>query len=106
MQPQPQPSRRPESPEGPIRLAVPEADSARHLHGAAPPVAPLLLTPPEAAKALRIGRRKLWELTKDGEIRAVRLGRSVRYDPRELQSWVDKISGRGENAAPGMEAGK
>jgi excisionase family DNA binding protein len=49
----------------------------------------LLLKPPEAAKVLRISERTLWELKKQGEIRHVQIGRSVRYDPRDLQAWIE-----------------
>jgi excisionase family DNA binding protein len=49
-----------------------------------------LLTPPEAAKALAIGQRKLWELTNCGALPAVRIGRSVRYDVRDLAAFIDR----------------
>jgi excisionase family DNA binding protein len=56
-----------------------------------PPLAvQLLLTPPQAAKALAICQRKLWELTKRGIIRATRIGRAVRYDVRDLTAFVDR----------------
>jgi excisionase family DNA binding protein len=51
---------------------------------------PLLLAPPEAAKALAIGQRKLWELTNRGIIPAVRIGRAVRYDVRDLAAFIDR----------------
>lgn len=88
-----------------IRLAVPAPAEPARPRGAAPPVAPLLLTPPEAAKALRIGRRRLWELTKSGAVRAVRIGRSVRYTPAALQAWVDSVAENGYNGPPDTEAG-
>ncbi|HRT42249.1 MAG TPA: helix-turn-helix domain-containing protein [Phycisphaerae bacterium] len=56
----------------------------------APKVAQLLLKPAEAAKALGIGSRTLWGLTKAGEIACVRVGRSVRYATADLQAWVEK----------------
>jgi excisionase family DNA binding protein len=49
---------------------------------------PLLLTPRDAAKLLAIGERTLWGLTQSGEIRAVRVGRLVRYSLTELEAWV------------------
>ncbi|MFQ5734470.1 MAG: helix-turn-helix transcriptional regulator [Planctomycetaceae bacterium] len=50
----------------------------------------LLLTAPQAAKALAISPRKLWGLTASGEIPHVRIGRrSVRYPVDELQRWID-----------------
>ena len=50
----------------------------------------LLLTPREAAEALRISDRKLWGLTASGEIPCVRIGRSVRYDISDLQGWIEE----------------
>ena len=49
---------------------------------------PLLLRVPEAAKVLAISPRKLWELTNCGDIPCVRIGRAVRYDPRDLRDWI------------------
>lgn len=48
----------------------------------------LLLTPKQAAAALAVSERTLWQLCKDGELRCVRIGRAVRYDLGELQSWI------------------
>jgi excisionase family DNA binding protein len=54
----------------------------------------LLLKPKEAAAALGISERTLWQLTKDGGIPSVLIGggkdrQVVRYDPRDLQAWID-----------------
>jgi len=49
----------------------------------------LLLSPREAAKLLSISERTLFTLTKAGEIRAVRFGRNVRYDPADLRAWIE-----------------
>ena len=49
----------------------------------------LLMTPRQAAEALSISPRKLWGLTASGEVRCVRIGRSVRYDRGDLQDWID-----------------
>ncbi len=49
----------------------------------------LLLTPKQAADALAISPRKLWGLTASGHICAVRIGRSVRYDPLDLREYID-----------------
>ena len=43
----------------------------------------------DAARALAISERMLWERTKRGEIPCVRIGRSVRYSPADLQTWID-----------------
>jgi excisionase family DNA binding protein len=50
----------------------------------------LLLRPEEAAESLGISERALWTLTNSGEINRVKIGRSVRYDPRDLKAWIDK----------------
>jgi excisionase family DNA binding protein len=54
------------------------------------PIPKLLLTAPEAAEALSVCPRTLWELTHSGEIPVVRIGRLVRYDVRALQRWIDE----------------
>jgi excisionase family DNA binding protein len=54
--------------------------------------APLALRSREAAKALGISPRLLWQLTKDGHIPCVRVGngkrRSILYPLAELQAWL------------------
>ena len=51
----------------------------------------LLIIPREAAHALSISPRTLWQLTNEGTIPCVRIGRSVRYDLRDLQAWIDRL---------------
>lgn len=48
-----------------------------------------LLKSREAAGYLNISERKLWDLTQRGEIPHIPIGRAVRYDPRDLQAWVE-----------------
>lgn len=57
---------------------------------------PLLWTSRQAAKALAISERKLWDLTDTGAIPCVRIGRAVRYDPSDIRAWIDaqKRNGR------------
>ena len=50
----------------------------------------LLLNPREAAAALAISPRKLWDMTSSGEIPHIRLGRSVRYPLDDLRCWIDR----------------
>lgn len=52
----------------------------------------LALRPKEAAKALGIGDRKLWELTADSTsgIPHCRFGRCLVYPVDELRAWVAK----------------
>ena len=59
------------------------------------PITRLLLTPAEAAAALRISPRLLWSKTKIGEIPCIRIGKAVRYAPSHLQAWIDGASGPG-----------
>jgi excisionase family DNA binding protein len=57
-----------------------------------PTTSPLALRPAQAAKALGISPRLLWQLTHDGVIPAVRVGsgkrKSVIYPVADLQSWL------------------
>ena len=49
----------------------------------------LLLSTREAAQALAISQRTLWQLTKDGEIESIKVGkRSVRYPVSALNKWI------------------
>jgi excisionase family DNA binding protein len=56
--------------------------------------APLALRPREAAKALGISARHLWQLTKDGHIPCVRVGsgarKTVLYPVADLQTWLTR----------------
>lgn len=48
-----------------------------------------LLTTKEAAMILRVSERSLWTLTSPrGPIRAVRMGRSVRYSPQVIEDYI------------------
>lgn len=44
---------------------------------------------PEVAEVLRIARSRAYELIADGEVPAVRIGRSVRVNRRELDRWLE-----------------
>jgi excisionase family DNA binding protein len=52
---------------------------------------PLLLTPEEAAEALRIGRTTVYALIKAGDLRPVHIGRSCRLSRAELERYVDRL---------------
>jgi excisionase family DNA binding protein len=58
------------------------------------PPATLALRPREAAKALGISPRLLWQLTKDGRVPCVRVGgvkrHTVLYPLSELQAWLSQ----------------
>jgi len=61
-----------------------------------------ILTSREAQRLLKIGRTKLWALTKDGSLPAYRIGEgktsALRYKKTELIRWLDanRISARRE----------
>lgn len=58
--------------------------------------APLSLRPKDAAKALGIGQRKLWELTSPrGPIPCVRVGCCVLYPYHLLQAWLAEQAAKG-----------
>jgi excisionase family DNA binding protein len=50
----------------------------------------LLVNSREAAKLLSISERSLWSLKASGSIPHVRIGRLVRYDRQDLQSWIEE----------------
>lgn len=58
------------------------------------PTPALALRPREAARALGISTRTLWQLTKDGHIPCVRVGsgtrKTVLYPVAELQAWLSR----------------
>jgi excisionase family DNA binding protein len=52
----------------------------------------LLLTPAEAARALSIGRTRVYELMASGQLRSVKIGRSRRIPVAALASFIKAIS--------------
>jgi predicted DNA-binding transcriptional regulator AlpA len=62
------------------------------------PSAPLLWKAREAAKALSVCERTLWDLTNTQKlIPCVRIGRSVRYSPTDLLTWIESQKEEGRN---------
>jgi excisionase family DNA binding protein len=59
-------------------------------NAASAPALQALLTARQTAKILNICDRKLWELTNSKQIPHVRIGRAVRYDPRDLDAWLER----------------
>ena len=50
-----------------------------------------LLTSREIAKLLHISERTLWSFTAPrGELPAIRIGRVVRYDPHDIETFIGK----------------
>ncbi|MDQ6910175.1 MAG: helix-turn-helix domain-containing protein [Actinomycetota bacterium] len=58
---------------------------------AGPSSVPLLLSVREAARALGIGRSKIYELIKNGEVEVVHIGRSCRVPVAALHDYVDRL---------------
>jgi excisionase family DNA binding protein len=48
---------------------------------------PILLTPTEAARALGIGRSKLYELLQAGDLESVHIGACRRIPAQALEGW-------------------
>jgi len=69
--------------------------------GPAVTVRPLLIGIREAAQALGLSERTLWDLTKAGEIPHVRVGRRVLYDPNDLRAWVESLKKTPESPSLG-----
>ena len=57
----------------------------------------LALRPKEAAKALGLGERKLWEITADrtSGIPHVKFGRAILYPVDELRTWLADRAAKG-----------
>lgn len=47
-----------------------------------------LMTVPEAAKVLGVGRTKVWELVWRGKIASVKFDRNVRISPRAIEQFI------------------
>ena len=57
-----------------------------------------LLTLAQVAEKLQVGRVTCWRLYAERGLRVVRIGRSVRVRPADLESWLAKnASGAGDN---------
>ena len=59
-----------------------------------------LLRIEEAAKVLRLGRSKTYELIRDGTLPVVHIGKAVRVPSGSLQRWIEKLAAEAE-AEPG-----
>ncbi len=58
-------------------------------------IVPRLIKPKQAAEYLAVSPRKLWSMTRSGAIDALRLGRSVRYDLRDLDDFISQAKSGG-----------
>jgi excisionase family DNA binding protein len=58
-----------------------------------------LLRAEEAARVLGVGRSKVFEMLRAGELPVVRMGRSVRIPRRALIEWIEARTEPGRRAA-------
>jgi excisionase family DNA binding protein len=49
---------------------------------------PMLLTIADVQQATQLGRTKLYELMRDGELPFIRIGRSVRIRREDFEAWL------------------
>lgn len=63
------------------------------------PMLERLLSYKQAGALLGVTERTVWTLVNDGELPAVRFGRSVRIDPADLRTYIDrcKTTAKGVN---------
>ena len=52
-----------------------------------------LLDTRKAAAALGISPRTIWQLTQDGHLTCVRIGRRVLYDPADVRTFIEQRKG-------------
>ncbi|GAG43009.1 unnamed protein product [marine sediment metagenome] len=54
-----------------------------------------LLTPREVAEYLSLGRSTVYLLIKNGDLPSIRIGRSVRVNPLDLEEYIELNTTRG-----------
>ena len=59
---------------------------------------PSVLTVPEVARALRIGRNHAYELIRDGRLPALRIGRAIRVPRAAVERLIAQAGGAGDAA--------
>ena len=77
----------------------PTVAAARHL-GPKESSLIVLVTPEEAAEALRIGRTRMYALLREGAIRSVRIGQSRRVPVQALHDFVAALEAEEPSHAP------
>ena len=55
--------------------------------------APLLLSVRDTARALAVCQKTIWQLTKDGKLPAVKIGRATRYDVADVRAFIEAAKG-------------
>jgi excisionase family DNA binding protein len=59
-----------------------------------PTIEPLLLTTRQTATLLGVSERTIWNLKRLGQLCVVRIGRSTRYDRRDILKLIDQSKQR------------
>ena len=54
----------------------------------------LLLTIPQAAESVGLGKSKFYELIAQGQVPVVRIGRAVRVPAERLREWAAKLEAK------------
>ena len=68
---------------------------------------PEFLTPAQVQESLGFGKSKVYAMLKDGTLPSIRIGKSVRVDPRALQRWVAELPQKeGRTPASSAETAK
>lgn len=55
-----------------------------------------LLTKEQLAKRLHLSVRSIERLVSSGELRALKIGRAIRFDPRDVEAYLDGLRDRDE----------
>ena len=50
----------------------------------------VLMTPDEVADVLRVARKTVVTMAREGRIPHIRMGRLYRFDPAEINRWLDQ----------------
>lgn len=62
-----------------------------------PAAEPILLTVRETAQTLALCEKSLWNLRRSGRLRAVRIGRAIRFDRRDVLAFVEAAKDKKES---------
>lgn len=77
---------------------------SKPLNDTTPGIVEKLLTYEQAGELLGVTKRTVWTLVDDGELPAVRFGRSVRIDPADLRAYIDRCKTKATGTGPVPEA--
>ncbi len=55
-----------------------------------------LLTADEIARVLSVSRKTIYKLTENGTLPCIRIGRAVRFDPADVEAFLQQAKQNGE----------